>query len=331
MRGLAGVLAACVLFGAGKSLVAGRPPAPAVASAFGPGSHGRVAALRDRLVLGLLSLRMPESDWSPRPRDVDVDPLERREVTALAVAALAAARRMGSQVPSIDEAVLSGKAELFRLRRRGRGSEAPVVTSNRNLPIRGMSCAVLAMSFAADPADTPRWPLAVDTLLRLTEPGPPLAGWAHAVTARAFGELLESGRASLLGPDPRSRVPIRPPQAQRDCHDPRVAAALASVFRFGTAGAMPGSDPGAILSACLEGPIEWGGDRTDLRSWLMRAWLAARVPGGARWFQAVLPLLEGAPDATGVIPGAFYGDPSSRTAAALLILSEGARSRTTAR
>ena len=323
VRGLAVVLAGCVLFGSVRSLVAGRPPAPEVVSAFGPGTRARVAALRDTLVRGLLSLRMPESDWSPRPTDVDVDPLERREVTALAVAALAAARRMGSTVPTLDEAILSGKAELFRLRRRGRGSEAPVVNPSRNLSIRGMACAILAMSLAADPGDVAKWPLAVDTLLRLTEPGPPVAGWAHGVAARAYGEILESGRGALLGPDPRSKVPLRVAQSQRDCHDPRVAAALASVFRgaYDPAGAAPPE----ILGVCLESPLEWGGEQTDLRSWLMRAWLAARLPGGDRWFQQALPLLEGAVDPSGVIPGAYYGDPPSRTACALLILCEGER------
>ncbi len=326
MRGIASALAACVLFGAVRGLVAGRPPVPEIVSAFGPGTRPRVGALRDRLVLGLLSLRTPDGDWSPRPTDVDVDPLERREVTALAVAALAAARRMGSPVPTLDEAVLSGKAELFRLRRRGRGSEAPPVDPSRNLKIRGMACNVLAMSLANDPADAIRWPLAVAELLRLTEPGPPVAGWAHGVAARAYGEILESGRAHLLGQDPRSKVPTRPPQAQRDCHDPRVGAALATVFRYGSGSETAGPPPGEILEACLQGPLEWGGEQTDLRSWLMRAWLGARVPGGARWFHQVLPLLEGAPDGAGIIPGAFYGDPSSRTACALLILYEGSRS-----
>ncbi len=306
-----------------RSLVAGKASPSEVATAFGPGTRGRVEALRDRLALGLLSLRMPESDWSPRPRDVDVDPLERREVTALSVAALAAARRLGSPVPDLDEAVLSGKAELFRLRRRGKGSEAPVVNPSRNLSIRGMACAVIAMSLAADPADAARWPLAVDTLLRLTEPGPPVGGWAHGVAARAFGEILESGRGRLLGPEPRTKVPVRVAQSQRDCHDPRVASALAAVFRGGYDPA--GASPSEVLSACLDAPLEWGGEQTDLRSWLMRAWLARRLPGGDRWFAEALPLLEGAVDTSGVIPGSFYGDPASRTACALLILYEGAR------
>jgi len=323
---IAAALATCVLFGAVKGLVAGKPPTPEIVSAFGPGTRPRVEALRDRLALGLLSLRTPDGDWSPRPTDVDVDPLERREVTALAVAALAAARRMGSPVPTLDEAILSGKAELFRLRRRGRGSEGPIVNPSRNLAIRGMACAILAMSLAGDPADVGRWPLAVDTLLRLTDAGPPVAGWAHGVAVRAYGEILELGWAALLGPDPRSRVPVRDPQSQRDCNDPRVAAALAAVFRYGGGSAAAQPPPGSILAACLDTPLEWGGEQTDLRSWLMRAWLAARVPGGAAWYRQVLPLLEGAPDASGVIPGAFYGDPSSRTACALLLLYEGSRS-----
>jgi len=331
VRGMGVALAACVLFGAVRGLVAGRPAAPEIATAFGPGTRTRVGALRDRLVLGLLSLRTADGDWSPRPIAVDVDPLERREVTALAVAALAAARRMGSPVPELDEAVLSGKAELFRLRRQGRGSEAPVVNANRNLAIRGLGCAILAMSLAEDPADVVRWRDAVDTLLRLTEPGPPLAGWAHGVAVRAFGELLESGRGDLLGPDPRSKVPVREPQSQRDCHDPRVAAALAAVFRQGAESAAAVPLPSEILAACLDGRLEWGGDQTDLGSWLLRAWLAARVPGGAAWFRQALPLLEAAPDGAGIIQGNFYGDPSSRTACALLVLYEGSRSSTAPR
>ena len=125
-------------------------------------------------------------------------------------------------------------------------------------------------------------------------------------------------------------MPVREPQTQRDCHDPRVAAALAAVFRggIGSAAAQP---PSEILAACLDGPLEWGGEQTDLGSWLLRAWLAARVPGGGAWYRQALPLLEAAPDGAGVIGGHFYGNPTSRTACALLVLYEGTRTSPTPR
>jgi hypothetical protein len=81
----------------------------------------------------------------------------------------------------------------------------------------------------------------------------------------------------------------------------------------------------------VEARASWGEDRTDLYSWLLRAWLAARLEGGDAWFGAVLPELERAPGAEGWIPGDFYGYPASRTACALLILLEGKELRPTFR
>ena len=172
------------------------------------------------------------------------------------------------------------------------------------------------------------WPDAVGTLLRLTEPGPPVAGWAHGVAARAFGEILESGRGDLLGADP---VQGAGPRASRPSGTAMTPASrppsrpCSAGGRIRGGAASPGRDPRGVPRR----PPRVGG-RADRPGLLAPPGVARGPgPGGDAWFRQALPLLEKAPDGAGVIEGDYYGDPVSRTACALLVLCEGSRTSPT--
>jgi hypothetical protein len=111
------------------------------------------------------------------------------------------------------------------------------------------------------------------------------------------------------------------PPERVDCGDPRVSGAFATVAL--DPAAAPGW-PSQVLAACSKPEfLAWDGPKTDLFTWALSAWLAARVPGGDAWFEKALPLLEKAPDEGGVVRGMEYGEPVTRTACALLVLFEG--------
>ena len=301
------VLAAVVAVGATLAAIrrpAGPsgPAAPAeVSTRFGPGTFARVEALRDRAVRGLLALRRPEGDFTTRPGG-GVDPAERREATAMGVLGLAAARRMGSQVDGLAKAIADARAILFRAPARG-----ALATSNRSLKISTISAALLGLSIGGDPTDRKRVEATTTPLLLLTEPGPPIQGWPQGIASRAFAEILETGHAEWLGPEPYAVVPVWNNLGDtRDTADQRVSEALAQAIR---SPAEPSRVASEIFAKVLEDSIAWYGEQTDLGRWALRSWLAARVPGGDAWFARVLPLLEQAVGPDGAIEGEMYGYP----------------------
>jgi hypothetical protein len=280
---------------------------PASATRFGPDTRARIDAVRDRAAIGLLSLREPAGDFTTRP-GAGVDPAERREATAMGILGLSVAKRMGSKVPGIAGAIVDARRILFKAPKRG-----PQQSSDRSLNVSALAAALLSLSIGADAADVPRVETATSTLLAMTEPGPPVQGWPQGVAARAYAEILDTGRTSLLGPDPRAVVPV-----WRDGADQRVSEAFAQAVQKGPAGV-----PTEIFAKMSDDPVEWNGELTDLKRWTLRAWLAARVPGGDAWFVKALPALENAVDAQGRVEGERYGYPTARTAQILLILWEG--------
>jgi hypothetical protein len=291
------------------------PPPPDVPTRFGPRTRARVEALRDRATAGLLALRTPLGDFTTRAGS-GVDPAERKDATAVGALGLAAARRMGARVEGLDRALLEAKARLFTVPRRG----APVIRS-RSLQISTSAASILALSIGSDPVDALKLPDAVNVLLRLTEPGPPVAGWTQGIAVRAYAEMFETDRSTLLGADPYVVVPTWDSLGDtRDSADQRVSEALALVVKAPTGRSRVADE---IFAKVVEEPIEWAGEQTDLERWTLRAWLAARVPGGEVWFRRVLPALEKAVAADGHVEGEMYGYPVSRSACVLLILWEG--------
>lgn len=298
------------------------PAAPATRSLFPAGTQARVAALRDRLVAGLLVLRRPEGDFSPRDDGAEVDPMDRAEATAMGVAGLAAARRMGARVAGLDDALAATKASLTRRQTRG-GMFGVSRQQRRGVAVSALAGSVLALAYADDRADDSALDLAGRTLVSQTTIGTLPAGWVQGVAARAVAALASTGRRALLVPDPVTAVPSKPIELGRRCTDSHVAQAVAEAIQA-ELGASRTPFAAAVLERQLAEPPTWTGETTDVGSLVLAAWLAARVDGGARWFERVLPVLEQAVGADGTIRGTYYGDPVSRTAGALLVLAEGA-------
>jgi hypothetical protein len=312
--GLAAVVAlgSFLLLSRGDDVPA-RPP-----SRFGPGTEGRRDALRDRLAAGLLSLREADGGWLPRRQDPSVEPVHEAEATAFGLVGLAAAVRLGSKDPEVPAAIATARAWL-RAQQHPDGGFGGTARGGRAMGILAVSTAILGWVLAGDPADADVIEAAAGRLAHEVSLGPLPAGWTRGVATMAILALASTGRASAFGADPLAAEVTRDLPAVRDTRDPRVAEALVRVLRGGARDAFPHE----ILEKIAEAKAVWADDRTDLYSWVLRAWLASRVDGGDPWFVAVLPELEKAPGPDGVVPGEFYGFPVSRTSCALLILLEG--------
>jgi len=288
---------------------------------FGAGTEPRLRTLRDRLARGLLSLRRTPGDFSTRADDGMVDPVERIEATAIGVAGLAAAVRLGADAPGLVPALAGTKDLLGKRQSKGGGFDVFGSKPRRGLAVSTLGCAVLALSLAEDPTDGARLDRAGQTLVDLAGWGPLAGGWVQGAAVRAMGELVASGRLRLLGTPTLSAIPTRNIGEVRDNADPRVSEALAQAVLTELGAYSP--VPDEVLAKVLADPPTWVGDRSDLNSWALQAWLAARRPGGDAWFSKILPVLEEAVPSDGVVPGEAYGYPVSRTACALLILWEG--------
>jgi hypothetical protein len=317
---LAAGLAAVVAVGSVLLLSRGDDVPARGPSRFGAGTEGRIEALRDRLAAGLLSLREPDGHWVPKRGDPSVEPVHEAEATAFGLAGLAAARRMGSRVPGIPAAIDAARSWL-RANQHPDGGFGGTARGGRAMGILAVSTAILGWVLAADPADRDVLDAAAGRLAHEVSLGPLPAGWTRGVATMAILALAGTRRGTAFGDDPLGRIETRAAGSVRDARDPRVAEALAQVVA--ARGGATDAFPREILERAIESRAEWGEDRTDLYSWVLRAWLASRIEGGNRWFEAVLPELEKAPDAAGAVPGDFYGYPASRTACALLILLEG--------
>jgi len=314
----AALLAAVVGFFAVLAAIhrpAAPPPPPDLPPRFGPGTRERVDRLRDRAVAGLLSLRAKEGDFTTR-EGPGVDPAERKEATAFGVLGLTIARRLGSQQPGLDAALRGARSMLLRPAKARAGD-----STSRGLRVSALATSLLALVVGGDVADRKHIEDGTVSLLALTEPGPPIQGWPQGIAARAYAAILDAGRGDLLGPDPRTVVPVWDNLGEsRDGADQRVSEALALAIR-----AAPGSSKVAeeIFATVDADPIEWNGEQTDLTRWTLRAFLAARVNGGESWFRRVLGPLEQAVGEGGRVEGEVYGYPVARTALVLAILWEG--------
>lgn len=333
---LAGSLALCVAaFSVLSALSPGSCPAPSVDgtgtektggmgafSRFGPGTEDRVSALRDRLTAGLLSLGGEDGRFSPRPGDTTIDPLQDVEATGMAIAGLAAAKRLAAEpVRVLDAAIDHARAWLVP-RQNERGGFGPARTlGGRAQPILAVAAATLGLALAGREADALFLEKAAGWLGHEAEVGPLPDGWTRGLATMAVLALIRTGHGEALGPDPWAAIQTKDVGAVRDARDQRVAEALARAIRARDRPLDPFVPQ--ILAKVMADGFEWGGEQTDLSTWCLRAWLASRTPGGDAWFALTLPLLEKAPGETGVIGGEFYGSPVSRTAGALLILLEG--------
>jgi hypothetical protein len=290
---------------------------------FGAGTRPRLERLRDLLARGLVDLRLPAGDYAPGLLDPRQDAnLVRRQTTATAVAGLAAARRMGSRVEGLEEALAKAKAILTN-RQAGTGTVSSSVKPDRARTDATLAAGILALAWGDDPADAARLDLAAAALGAELRIGAMSKGWARGIATRAVVELQALGRDAALGAPALSLVQVDPePTFVTSCGDRQVSDAYARLV----AGKPDAAErAGKILRSCLDPEmLAWADEKTDVVSWILQAWFAARAEGGDVWFERVLPLLEKAPNpATGVVEGTYYGDPVARTAGVLWILLEG--------
>jgi hypothetical protein len=318
------VLATPAVLGAARTVLRATEPAPRpglLPSLFPADARPRVAALRDRLARGLLSLRQPEGDFSTTADGSLIHPADRAEATWIAVAGLGAARRMGSTVPGIGEALDAAKAMALKKQTKS-GMPAGTFQAKRGVAVSSVACAVLALSLSGEPGDEKDRDFAGQTLVNTSALGTLAQGWVQGVVARAMAQLAADGRVRILLPTPVSAIPTKSIQLTHGFSDAHVAEALAEEIQRGL-GASPSDLPAALFVKMLEDPPAWVGEQTDIGSWLLQSWLSARRPDGARWFALVLPQLEKGVGEDGVIAGEYYGYPVARTAGALLLLWEG--------
>jgi hypothetical protein len=318
------VLVVPTVVGAARTILrATAPPmkAGSLPSLFPANARSRIEALRDRLARGLLSLREPEGDFSTKADGVTIHPAERAEATWLGVAGLAAARRMGSRVSGIGGALDVAKAIALK-RTTKSGMPSGTFQAKRGVAVSSVACAVLALSLSGEPADEKNRDFAGQTLVNTSVLGTLAQGWVQGVVARAMAQLSADDRTGLLVPTPVSAIPTKPIKLTHGFSDAHVAEALAEEIQRGL-GASPSDLPAQVFEKMLEDPPAWVGEQTDIASWLLQAWLAARRPDGARWFALVLAQLDKGVGGDGVVSGDYYGYPVSRTAGALLLLWEG--------
>lgn len=293
---------------------------------FPAGSRGRVDALRDRVARGLLSLQLPGGGFAPPDVGVPPEPIDRAEATALGLAGLAAAERMGCGVGGLADGVRNARAALIDMQSRS-GQFGVSPRGRRGVAVSALASGVLGLSLSRVGAGEEAFLEAAGRALVFqcslgSQPG----GWVHGVAVRALAQLVEDGRGAWLGEDRVAAIPSQPIELARRVIDSHVSQALALSVQTHL-GAPPLPLPEAVLRRKLEEGPAWTGVESDMNSWVLDAWLAARLNGGEAWFAAALGELEKAPAESGVVEGDYYGYPVARTAGLLLILWEGAGRR----
>jgi hypothetical protein len=314
-----GVVAAAALVLAGTTIGA------AVRSRFVtiPKTHEQV--LMERLCRSLLALQLPDGDYDRVPGEKDEDPeVKRTTATAVATVALLRARRLGADVPGLDRAIALG---LDRLRLRqdpAKGGFGALPAGFQTSPwpaLQVLSAALIALSMAHRPGDADAIDKGAKAYTNAVAYGAD-HGWTRGLAAIAAETMFREGDGERFGVPVTELVrEVREDSDRVDCGDFRLAEAIARVIRAG-GGAPPFS--AEILAACLKDPEfpKWSGDSTDLQSWWLQAWLAARLPGGEEWFRRVVPAIETAIAPLGRVPRGWYADTVTQTACAVLVLAE---------
>lgn len=278
-------------------------------------------ALRDRAAKGLLVLQQPGGGFLPRLDAVEVDPLDRAEATAIGLAGLAVASRLGSRVEGLEDGLAKARRTLTQLQSQS-GQFGVSRRPRRGVGVSAVACGVIGLCVAGEAGDLPYLESAGRALVAQAQMGTLPSGWVQAAAARGLAQLVESGYGGWLGDDPVSVLPSQRIELSKRVTDSHVAQAL--VLQIQTAlGAPPVDLPKAVLKRLLDDPPTWTGLESDMGSWVQQAWLAARLPDGPAWFENALAELAKAPGETGVVEGDYYGYPVARTAGVLLVLWEG--------
>ena len=310
--------------------------APSAAQGLFPAERVPEARARlARLLEGLRSLQEADGAFALDAR-ADRPSLPEPEVKRTAAAGLAAwafveAAALGVNPPEV--AVARERLLGYLVARQqpdgslGRMPPSPLGIVDRGPEVTALAAALLACSASKDPAHALLVGRATRALAPLLAKGGLRDGWQRALTAMALDALVRNGRGEGLGREPRKALALGTTRTDPDCGDYRLAEAIVRSMRGET---LTGDlYPEAVLGACItrETPM-WSGQTTDLQSWLMQAWLAARSRQGPAWFGAVLGPLEEGLGLAGIVPGGIYADRVTQSACAALVLCLGLRSQT---
>jgi hypothetical protein len=285
----------------------------------------RALDLLGRAAGALVEDQRADGGFDPWPDDPRRPEVQRTRATALAAAALVEALRLAPPGPS-PEALRAARDRaldhLLARQEEGGGFGimpiGPIGRPDRWPGVETLLAAVHAFVRAERPGDGVALDRAVRALAREAA-GSLRNGWVRALGAMTVDALVRANRAGALGLAPRNLIKAEEGAVPRDCSDWRLAEAMVRLLRD----AGPGDPfPAAVLEACLAESLAWTHQFSDLQSWWMQAWLAARHPGGERWLRAALDPLEEAMGPEGRVPEGIYADGVIQTAGAVLVLAE---------
>ncbi len=313
----------------------GEAPGEVLGAAPGRLSAERVSEARERLARLLEGLRsLQEADGAfaleaPADRPSLPEPeVKRAGAAGLAAWAFVDAAKLGVGLPeglgARDRALAYLVARQQADGSLGRLPPGPLGIVDRGPEVTALNAALLACASSKEAAQALLVGRATRALAPLLAKGELRDGWPRALTAMAVDAIVGAGRGEGLGREPRKALALGATREEPDCGDYRLAEAIVRSMRGETLTEDP--YPEAVLSACLtrETPV-WSGQTTDLRSWLLQAWLAARSPQGPAWFAAALDALEEALGPAGLVPGGIYADRVTQSACAALVICFGLR------
>lgn len=310
---------------------------PAATVGFGAEAQPRARAVLARLVAGLVSLQEADGGfalYAPADRPNPPDPeVLRTASSALAAWALVEAVRLDVRLPGADLRGARDRALDHLVQRQAPPpSDGALGRSPRNplgaAPDRGPEVTALAAATAAwARRGDVRYGVPLSRAARVlgSEVRAGLRdGWMRGLVALSVDALLSAGAGLDLGPEPRSLLPLGEARSEPDCGDFRVAEAVVRMLR----GEPERGDlyPEKVVGVCAERePPTWSGQATDLGSWLMQAWLAARSLEARPWFARLLEPLDEALGSRAFVPGGNYADRVAQTACGVLAIAQGLR------
>lgn len=328
LPGLCALLLAAVACMAAWHAGRTQDPVHPTRAGFAPGQVAEARALLARVLEALAGLQDPDGGFAvDRPEERPVPPppeLKRTAASALAAWALALGEERAAASERARAALVRARA-LLVARQQGDGTlgQMPPNALGRVEPEAELTALCGAILACLGAQDVPEQVL----VGRASQALPPVLGglrdgWQRGLAAVALEALVEAGRTGGLGPDPRRLLAGGEVRREPDCGDYRLAEALVRRLRSGDAA--PDAYPAAVLGACLaREPLAYGGQTTDLRSWLLQACLARGRSEARAWFEAALPALQEAVGPDGLVTASLYADRVSQTACAALVLGLG--------
>lgn len=328
LGGLAGLLLAGLACAAAWRYAGGPGAAGARPAGFAPSQVPEAARLLGLVLDALAGWQDPDGGFAlERPEDRPVPPppeLRRTAASAMAAWALALGQEHGLASERAQGALLRARA-LLVARQQGDGTLGQMPPNalgrvERDAEVTALCAALLAcLGSQAVP----------DRLLvgRAGQALPPVVGglrdgWQRGLSALTLEALVDAGRTGGLGPDPRRLPAAGEVRREPDCGDYRLAEALVRRLRSGDG--TPDPYPQAVLASCLaREPLAYGGQTSDLRSWLLQAGLVRGGPQARPWFEAALPALQEAIGPDGRVTAGLYADRVTQTACAALVLALG--------